>query len=275
MTSGILTVLGCPILEDELIYGIVNDNEDKEIFLIETEPSKSLVEKFRRKGIFYNLIDEDEFVKDGIENNESDFSIVIKMLDMALHREPADLRLTIEQEVLQVSDVSDAIALYYGLCGNFGWDMTQWAEENELCPVVVFRDKEGNVCDDCIAVAVGGTDKYRELMREHTGRMYFTPGVATNWNDFLAANEVFGSCLGCCVEQLKWIFEQCNYDSVVEIDTGLGDFQEMRKSTVEFAETYDFKIIEAEDYWPDLYPAQKIYDDAKKALNLNNSHRLP
>lgn len=267
MTSGILTVLGCPILEDELIYGIINDDEDKDIFLIETEPSKSLVGKFKRKGIPYEVIDESEFISNGIVNDTSDFSIVIKMLDMALHREPADLRSTIEEEVFRISDASDVVALYYGLCGNFGWDMTQWAKENRLCPVVVFRDREGNVCDDCIAVAVGGTGKYRELLREHTGRMYFTPGVATNWNDFLAANELFGSCWGCGVERLKWIFEQCNYDSVVEIDTGLGDFHEMRKSTVEFAETYDFKIIEAGDYWPDLYPARKIYDEAKKALN--------
>lgn len=268
MTSGVLTVLGCPILEDELIYGIANDDEDKEIFLIKTDPSKSLIEKFRRKGISYEVIDEDDFIANGINREVSGFSIVIKMMDMALHREPADLRSVIQEEVTRISGMSDVIALYYGMCGNFGWDMTRWAKENNLCPVVVFRDKDGNVCDDCIAVAIGGRKKYMELLKEHTGRMYFTPGVATNWNDFLAVNEVFGRCFGCGVEQLKWIFEQCGYDAVVEIDTGLGDSGEMRKSTTEFAETYDFRIIEADEYWPDIYPAKKIYDSAKYIMEM-------
>jgi hypothetical protein len=42
MTSGVLTVIGCPILEDELIYSILSDSEEKNIFIIETEHSKSL-----------------------------------------------------------------------------------------------------------------------------------------------------------------------------------------------------------------------------------------
>lgn len=266
MTSGILTILGCPILEDELIFGIINDDEYKEIRLIETEPSKSLMRKLERNGISYTTVDENEFFMNGLKEEPSGFSIVIKMLDMALHREPKNLREEIESEVMKFSEVSDAIALYYGMCGNHGWDMTEWAEENNLCPVVVFRDKKGNVCDDCVAVAVGGTDKYRELLRAHTGKMYFTPGVAVNWNDFLAANGMFGCDMVNNVERLKWIFDQCNYDAVVQIDTGLGDYEEMCESTEEFAETYDFKIIEAEDYWPDLYPAQKLYRDAKNAL---------
>ncbi len=266
MTPDILTILGCPILEDELVYGIMNDEEGKDIYLIETEPSRSLAAKLERNRIPYFKINENDFLVNGVKDNISGVSIIIKMLDMALHRDPGELREKIEEEVVKFSEVSDVIALYYGMCGNHGWDMTEWAEENNLCPVFVFRDRKGKVCDDCVAVAVGGTDKYRELLRAHTGRMYFTPGVAVNWNDFLAANGMFGCDWGNNVERLKWIFNQCNYDAVVQIDTGLGDYEEMCKSTEEFAETYDFKIIEAEDHWPDLYPAQKLYRDAKNAL---------
>jgi hypothetical protein len=264
-------ILGCPILEDELVYGIMNDDEKKDILLIETEPSQSLIRKFERNIIPYTVMNENEFLANGTKGKSSGFSIVIKMLDMALHREPEILRKKIEEEVMKFSEVSDVMALYYGMCGNYGWDITEWAKENNLCPVLVFRDRRGNVCDDCVAVAVGGTEKYRELLRAHTGRMYFTPGVAVNWNDFLAANEMFGGCWGGSVERLKWIFEQCNYDSVVQIDTGLGDYEEMCKSTKEFADTYEFRIIEAEDYWPDLYPAQKLYNDAKNAMNSEQS----
>lgn len=41
----------------------------------------------------------------------------------------------------------------------------------------------------------------------------------------------------------------------------------MDEATVDFASTYGFKIIEGDDHWPDLYPAEKIYGDAKKLLS--------
>ncbi len=265
MTSGILTLIGCPILEDELIYSIMNDKEEKDIRIVNTEPSESLLRKLDRNRIRYAVIGEDEILEKGIAGRDCDFSIIIKMLDMALHRKPEELRERIEQDIISFSKVSGAIALYYGMCGNYGWDVTKWAEEKGLCPVLVFRDRKGNVCYDCIAVAVGGTDKYRKLLRAHTGHMYFTPGVAVNWNDFVATGEPSEGGWKNNKERLKWLFEQCNYDSVLQIDTGLGDYGEMRKSVKEFAETYDFEIIEADDQWPDLYPADKLYNDAKKA----------
>lgn len=267
MTSRILTVIGCPILEDELIYSIMNDEEEKDIRIVKTEPSKSLVRKLDRNKIPYDVIDEDEILEKGITDSDYEFSIIIKMLDMALHRKPKELRERIEEETIRFSKLSGAIALYYGMCGNYGWDVTKWAEEKGLCPVIVFRDRKGNVCDDCVAVAVGGTDKYRKLLKAHTGHMYFTPGVAVNWNDFMEAGVPSEGGWKNNKESLKWFFEQVNYDSVLQIDTGLGDYEEMRESVKEFADTYDFKIIEADDRWPDLYPAEKLYKDAKKALS--------
>lgn len=267
MTSGVLTVIGCPILEDELIYSILSDSEEKNIFIIETEHSKSLERKFGRHGIEYDKINEYSFLNRMGPIDRSKFNIVIKMLDMALHREPKDLRSRVEDEVVRASEVSDVIALYYGMCGNHGWDITEWAEGNGLCPVLVFRDKDGRVCDDCVGVAVGGVDKYRQLLKAHTGQMLFTPGVAVNWDDFLASNEMFTGLPEKSVEYMKWMFDLCGYDTVVKIDTGLGDRDEMDEATVDFASTYGFKIIEGDDHWPDLYPAEKIYGDAKKLLS--------
>lgn len=267
MSFGVLTVIGCPVLEDELIYNILGDDEDKDIYMVEAEPSKSLRRKLERYGIPYSTIDGRSFTN-GMESFDSSrYSIVIKMLDIALHSEPKDLRAKIEEEVSLSSHVSDVIALYYGTCGNFGWDVSKWAEEEGFCPVVVFRDEKGRVCDDCVGVAVGGLDNYRRLLKAHTGQMYFTPGVAVNWNDFIEANDMFKGFPEKSVENMKWTFEQCNYDTVLEIDTGLGDSEDLRKATKEFAETYDFNIVKADDHWPDRYPAEKIYRDAKQLLN--------
>lgn len=266
MTSGVLTVIGCPILEDELVYSILNDDENKDIYLVESEPSKSLIKKLERHNIAYTTINGQDFINGTKTFDPSRYSIVIKMLNMALHAEPKDLRAKVEEEAASMSHVSDVIALYYGMCGNFGWDASKWAEEKGLCPVVVFRDEKNRVCDDCVGVAVGGVDNYLKLLKAHTGRMLFTPCVAVNWSDFMDANEMFKGLPEKNIEHMRWLFEYCNYDTVVEIDTGLGDRGEMRKSTKEFAETYDFKIIKGEEHWPNLYPAKRIYRDAKQIL---------
>ena len=140
MTRGVLTVIGCPILEDELIYCLRRDTEDKDIYLVEAEPSKSLRAKLDRHGIPYIEIDGRAF-NNGLETFEpSRFSIVIKMLDLGLHAEPKDLRAKIEEEIADASASSGVIAIYYGMCGNYGWDISKWAEEKWLGPVFVFRD---------------------------------------------------------------------------------------------------------------------------------------
>ena len=267
MTSGVLTIIGCPILEDELVYSILNDDEDKDIYMVGSEPSKSLRRKLERHNISYMNIDGQAFTNRTKTFDPSRYSIVIKMLDMGLHREPKDLRAKVEEEVMLASNASDVIALYYGTCGNYGWDASKWAKEKALCPVVVFRDEKDKVCDDCISVAVGGVDNYLKFLKAHTGQMLFTPNVAVNWNDFMDANDLFKGLPGKSVENLKSLFQQCNYDTVVEIDTGLGDRNEMRKATKEFADTYDFKIVKADDHWPNLYPTKRIYRDAKRFLS--------
>lgn len=267
MVSGVLTVIGCPILEDELLYSIRKDTDEKDVYLIENKNCKSIRDKFVRYGVPFSFIDETMFLNRIETLDSSRFSVVIKMLDMVLHAEPKDLKAKIEEEIRSYSDVSDSIALYYGLCGNFGWDVSSWAEENGLCHVSVFRDEKGRICDDCIGVAVGGVDNYRRLLKAHTGEMLFTPAVATNWNDFLAANEMFrGMPEGSEKEYMKWIFDVCDYDTVVKIDTGLGDRADLDRCTKEFADEYDFKIIEAEDTWPCIDPADRIYAEAKSHL---------
>ncbi|MGE0014932.1 MAG: DUF1638 domain-containing protein [Candidatus Methanomethylophilaceae archaeon] len=267
MTSGVLTIIGCPILEDELVYNLRKDTEEKDIYLVEAEPSKSLKAKLDRYGIPYTEIDGRAF-NNGLETfDPSRFSIVIKMMTLGLHAEPKDLRAKIEEEITDASASSGAIAVYYGMCGNYGWDISKWAEEKGLCPVVVFRDNAGRVCDDCVGIAVGGLDKYRELIKAHTGQMLFTPAVATNWEDFMAANEMFKGMPEGDTDMMKWIFDLCGYDTVVKIDTGLGDRTDMDHATEDFAKTYNFKIIEGDEKWPCIYPAERIYSEAKQILD--------
>ena len=62
MTSGILGIMACPILEDELIYSLRNDGEEKSIFLLDNDHNKMIVPKLEENGISYTVLDERRFL---------------------------------------------------------------------------------------------------------------------------------------------------------------------------------------------------------------------
>lgn len=90
MTKGILGIIACPMLEDELLYGITNDPEEKNIFLIENKHCGSMKEKMERKGIAFRMVTDNEVFNRAIDMEG--YSILIKMNDLALHSEPKDLK---------------------------------------------------------------------------------------------------------------------------------------------------------------------------------------
>ena len=63
MTNGTLAMITCPILEDEMIYSILNDPEDKRIYLLRNKNTSTLVPKLEHHNIDYINIDEKDFLK--------------------------------------------------------------------------------------------------------------------------------------------------------------------------------------------------------------------
>lgn len=271
MTKGILGVVACPMLEDELIYSLRNDPEEKHVYVIETPYDGSLKRKMEKRGVPFTVVDEWDFMNNCAGIDRDMFNVVIKMNNLALHAEPKELMNYIQDELVMLKGRVDAVALYYGMCGNYGWDISDWADRNLTYPVKVFRDAKGRVCDDCVGVAVGGLDGYQRLIKEYTGVMLFTPAVAINQDDFLAASDLMKGVLGGGSREenragMKAILEMCGYNSVVQIDTGLEDREEFDEATKEFADYMGFRILQAEPDYPDLGPTERIYSESKACL---------
>lgn len=130
MTKGILGVIACPMLEDELIYSMSHDPEDKNVLVLETPYNGSLRRKLDSNGVPYTTMDEWEFMhsESGLDRNE--FNIVIKMKNLALHAEPKVLMEDLENDLTMIQGRVDTVAMYYGMCGNYGMDLSKWAEEH-------------------------------------------------------------------------------------------------------------------------------------------------
>lgn len=270
MTKGRLGVIACPMLEDELIYSLGRDPDEKRVIVLDTPYNGSVRRKMDLKGLRYEVVSETDFSNGWADVDPEGFTIIIKMNNLALHAEPKQLMEYIQDELTMMSGRVDAVALYYGMCGNYGWDITKWAREHLPFEVSVFRDCNGRVCDDCVGVAVGGLAGYQRLIKEFTGVMLFTPAIATNWLDFLGASDmakgldVMGP--GDKQEQMKWLLQMVGYDSVVQIDTGLEDRREFDEATKDFADYMGFKILQADPSYIDMGPAERIYAEAKGYL---------
>ena len=266
MVKGVLGVLACPILEDELIYSMSRDDELSHVYLLDNRHAKSIKIKLARHDIGHTVIGEDEFLSGSYKVPNDRYIVVIWMMDLALHEEPRDLRTALEKYMEQMQSRVDAIALYFGLCGNGMKDIDIWAKDNLNVPMTIIRDNEGKIVDDCIAAAIGGTKQYLNLLKKYPGIMYFTPAFATNYDDLLGRMELFKGVDVGDETMLKMVFEMADYQEVMKIDTGLGDKDEFQAATEKFANRMGFDILELEDGWCTLEPADRVYAEAKGFL---------
>ena len=266
MAKGILGVLACPILEDELIYSMSKDDEISHVYLLDNRHAKSIKVKLARNNIRHTVVGEEEFLNGSVTLPKKGFAIAIWMMDLGLHEEPADLGAALKKSMQRMQERVNAIALYYGLCGNGLKNIDVWSKDNLKVPMTIIRDNEGNIVDDCIAAAIGGTKQYYALLKKYPGIMYFTPAFATNYDDLLGRMELFKGVDVGDETMLKMVFEMADYHEVMKIETGLGDPEEFQAATEKFANRLGFSIFTLEDGWVTLEPADRVYAEAKGSL---------
>jgi hypothetical protein len=153
------------------------------------------------------------------------------------------------------------------MCGNAGWDVSEWASKKLSVPVFVFRDRDEKVCDDCIGIAVGGCSQYRDLVRKHTGRLFVTPAIAGNWDVFSKELDIAKGFDIMGLHSVAEVFGLFGYTHAVKIDTGIGiQGEELERGFQRVAESTGLKMVTLEPGGVDMYPAERIYRDAKDAL---------
>lgn len=286
MAKGVLGIVICPMNDDQLLYSLEKDKDIDRLVLLDNEYSKMFREKLESKKIGYELLDEVSFLSGGLNADPERYTVVIRMNDLGLHADPKHLRSYLEDEIREMQPFVDSFAVYYGLCGNYGWDLQKWAEDSGLKPVTVFKGSDGKVCDDCVAIAVGSSSRYLELEKTYTGMFYLTPAIADNWYDFVMAGGGAGSGQPTIEEQLKrtpkevldafgitdtmsymrWLFEIGNYTNVLKLYTGLSDRAAFDAKAEEIGKILNLKPIEIGPGWVTLDPADALYNRAKGCL---------
>ncbi len=281
MTRGVLGIIGCPMLDDNLIYSLQKDPEEKRITVIDNEFKDTIVRKLEAVGMVYDTITWESVLAGGYRPSGG-FDILILMIDLGLHSKPEKLKSDVEDLTRQMQPYVDAIGFYLGTCGNYNWNIPKWCEANGLKPSAMFCDKDGHLCDDCVGVAISGGPRYLQMQKTYPGHFYLFPAMATNFDDFMEADQAEAAATQESLtdeirEQLgiepgkdgylRWLLQLGGYEYILKIDTGLGDKDDFDRDVLKVSERTHLKVKQAEDGWGTLEPTDELYAKCKSLLD--------
>jgi hypothetical protein len=259
----VLGIIGCPILEDEIVHAVGRDKSIRKVIVIRTDDSANLVRKLNvlKEHPPIELIEPSDI--GSVEERE--FALLVLMKPMALHEDPKVLREEVSKTISEVAMVSRSVLLFYGLCGNAFKDLGPLAEAAKL-PITVLSDQEGRPVDDCIAAVLGGTDGYLRLLKRYPGVFYLTPAWAENWRELMGKMEITRGVDKDDLSTIKWMFELAGYKLALKIPTGLGDQTMFDRRVDEFAQVFSFERVELEREHISLDCVDRSYERAKALL---------
>ena len=282
MTKGRLGIILCPMLDDNLMYSLEKDPEEKRIVVIKAENNRSIISKLGKAGIPYEVMDWDtDIVCNRRGPDGSDFGIIIYCTELGLHSRPADLKSRVEEITRKMQPYVDAIGFYLGTCGNYGWNIPKWCESEGLKPSAMFCDGNGELCHDCVGVNIAGGPRYLELEKRYTGHIFMFPAMATNYDDFMDADQAnveateesltpeMREVLG--IEPgrdgyFRWLLQMGGYQHLLRLDTGIGDREHFEEDLQKIAERSRLTIIDAEPGWASLQPTEDLYRKCKEMI---------
>ncbi len=262
--KGRLGMIVCPMLEDEAIYNIKNDPEIDDVYLVNTAFNETIIPKLKQHGVNYQTISTVKALSGDFDKDR--YSVIIWVMFMGLHEDIDMLNMEITNQIITMCRSVDSIMLYYGRCGRGLDNICKWAEANIPIPVMIFRNRDGTMCDDCICVPVGGTDRYLSLLRKYPGRLYFTPAMASNFEGFLSSMELFNGLDTKNTEIMRLILDMAGYTEVMEFQTGMGDQKNFKENIRQFTEKYGLEWKKLEEGWADSSLTDMNYNNAKKTM---------
>ena len=280
MTKGVLGIIACPMVDDNLVYSLHKDPEPKDIAIISNKNNGSLKRKLEKFGIEYREIMFNDLFSGHYSPSPDMFNLLIYMTDLGLHARPDELKSKVEELATQFQPFVDGIGFYLGTCGNYEWNIPKWCEEKGYKPSATFTDSNGRLCHDCVGINIAGGPRYKELQEKYTGHLYVFPAMATNYDEFMDADsadkrgaeasltpdmrEILGIGQGPDA-YMQWLLKQGGYEYILKLDTGIGN-EDFDKNLEHVAKKTDLKIKVAEEGWATLQPTDDLYARCKSFL---------
>ncbi len=254
----VMSIISCKIMQDEIIWILENDSSIDEIIIVENENVKEFTEKMNKVNLQYKMLSlKDVSSLPYVKSKCEKYTVLIHLMKLGLHSNPKELKNKVYETVSILAPFSSGILLFYGLCGNVLGNVEKDFEVNSLsCPVRILKDKNRRIVDDCIGATVGGVNNYLRILKSvsDAGTYLFTPMYSKGWRELLQMDKLHRDPSK-ALKLMKKTHEIIGYKRVAKINTGLEYTENFDASIREFAELFDFEILEFND------GNQKVFED--------------
>jgi hypothetical protein len=269
------------MLDDNLVYSLSKDNEDKDLIVVMNEYNGSLRRKLDAKGIKYRMEYWKTISSKQAQIDKDRFTIIAYCISLGLHSTPAKLKTTVEELTAEIQPYVDAVGFYLGTCGNYDWDIPKWCAGMGYKPSAMFCDHNGELCHDRVGLNIAGGPRYLEMQKKYPGHFYLFPAMAANYDDFMNADQADAlateaSLTGEMREELgiepgrdgymRWLFRIGGYEYILKLDTNLMDEEEFDRDIAKIADRTHLKVKDAEPGWATLQPTDEMYERCKSLL---------
>jgi hypothetical protein len=255
-----LGIVGCRIFEDEITHVLANDPDIDRIFIIENEENNGLLHKLESEGLKPVVLPFYKIKADLKYSNK--FSVIVQLQGMGLHLVPARLKSKTYTNVDLMSRLVDGILLFYGSCGR-AFSRIRKDFTHTGCPIELLQDRDTcesiKPLEDCIAAALGGNSRYREILKSHSDTFFLTPMWAINWKTAFRVGDELLLGFEFTPEHLR----ELGYRKVARVNTKLSYESDFEKKIEEFAHNFGFEIIELEG---STEIVQKSYNQMRNML---------
>lgn len=260
-----MSIISCKIMQDEIIWILENDPSIDEIIIADNENIRGFVEKLDKVNLQYKILSlEDISSLPEIKSECKKYTVLIHLMELGLHRSPKELKINVYDTIKTLAPFSSGILLFYGLCGNVLGDVEKDFQCSSIsCPVRILKDKDHRIVDDCIGATVGGVQNYLRILKSvsDAGTYLFTPMYSKGWKELLDLNKL-NKDPAKALKLMKKTHEMIGYKRVAKINTGLKYTENFDASIQEFADLFDFEILEFDD------GNQEIFKDCYNELKM-------
>jgi hypothetical protein len=264
-------------MQDEIVWILENDSSVDEVIVVENENIREFSGKLNKVNLQHKVLPLEnipllsERNNESDENNESDkisesdkYTVLIYLMELGLHKNPKELKNKVYKTVESLTPFSSGILVFYGLCGNVLGNIEKDFEVNSFpCPVRILKDRKNRIVDDCIGATVGGTDNYLRLLKSvgDAGTYLFTPMYSKGWRELIELDKLHKDPSK-ALKMMKKTHEMIGYKRVAKINTGLEYTENFDDAIREFAELFDFEILEFnngnQEIFEDCYGKMKV-----------------
>lgn len=233
-------MIGCHLMEDEMVHVLEHDKDVRHIYLVDNGVSDTMERKLRQLTPERDLhLVLEEKVADLEIAHEG--TVILWQKPIELHLLPQELRDDVLSSMRLIEPLCDVIMVFYGLCGN-AFRNFESLVQGFCTPIATLTDHTGQLIDDCIGTAVGGTEEYLHLLRAHPGSFYLTPMWASNWRRFFHDIRVIDDEKN--LDGARYVFQFMGYKDTFKLKTGLGDGNWFDENVRDFGEQFELNVGE-------------------------------